>query len=55
MTDESIQRLEKAALDFAATHTNPHGSMQEHASKCAAASALLIAAALEVSEDESAD
>lgn len=54
MTAESIQNLEKAALDFAATHTNPHNSMQEHAAKCAAASALLIAAALELCEDEPA-
>jgi len=52
LTDETIQALERAALDFAATHTNPHNSMQEHADKCAAASALLIAAAMELCEHE---
>lgn len=55
MTDESIRLLETAALNFAATHRKVHNSMQEHAAKCAAASALLIAAALELNENEPTD
>ena len=55
MTASDIQALEAAALEFAATHRNPHNSMQEHAAKCAEASAFLIAAALTITENESAN
>lgn len=53
MTDESIKALESAALAFAAAHQKPHRSIQEHNAECAIASANLIAAALNVTENDS--
>lgn len=48
---EQITALEMVALEFARAFYEPHGSIQEHNTACAIASAQLIAAAMEVERE----